>query len=86
MPLTDLPNFLKVKKTILQILNLNPEAYHKQLREIEFGPDYQPRMIAHCVKTLTWKWLQPLKRTAEDVAKEVCEEHFVALLPFKPKR
>lgn len=40
LPAADLPDFQKVKRAILQILNINPEAYWKQLREVEFMPDY----------------------------------------------
>lgn len=43
-------------------------------------------MVAHHIKTLTLKWLRPLERTSEEVAEEMCVEHFIALLPFKPKR
>lgn len=40
------PDFHKVKKAVLQILNLNPEAYQRRLREIKFQTDYQPQLIA----------------------------------------
>lgn len=85
LPLQDLSDYPKVNKAVLQTLNLNPEAYRKWLREIEFGADYQPRLIAQRIKNACLKWLCPLKHTAKEVAKDVCAEHYVALLPYKPK-
>lgn len=41
----DLAVYANVKAEILQILNISPEAYQQQLREIEFRPDYHPRLI-----------------------------------------
>lgn len=86
LPLSDLPDFQKVKKAILQILNINPEAYRIWLQKVEFSTDYQPYMVAHQIKSLAWKWLCPLERAAEEVAEKVCIEHFVAFLPYKPKQ
>lgn len=85
LPLQDLPNFQKVKKAVLQMLNLNPKAYRRCLREIKFRTDYQPWIVTHRVKNMCWKWLQPSKQTAEEVAEDVCMEHYVALLPYKSK-
>lgn len=86
LPLQDLPNFHKVKKAMLQTLNLNPEAYQWRLWEIEFGTNYQSRLIAQRIKNTCLKWLCPSERTAEEVAQDVCMEHYVTLLPYKPKR
>lgn len=68
------------------MLNINPEAYQKWLQEVKIGAYCQPRMMAHRIKNLAWKWLRPSETMAEEVAEEVCIEHFVALLPLKPKR
>lgn len=39
--LADLSDYDKICTTILQKLNLSPEAYRHRLREIDFGLDYQ---------------------------------------------
>lgn len=39
------PAYTKVRAAILQMLNLSPEVYRRQLQEIDFGPDYQPHAI-----------------------------------------
>lgn len=46
LPMADLGNYKKVWDTIMQTLNLSPKVYQWHLREIEFGPDYSPQMIA----------------------------------------
>lgn len=85
LPLRDLPDYQKVKRAILQTLNLNSEAYRRHIWEIEFGMDYQPRLIAQGTETACLKWLRLSEHTAEEVAKDVCTDHYVTLLPYKPK-
>lgn len=46
----DLRNYRKVRDTILQTLNLSPEAYRRKLHKIEFGPDYHPRLIGQWIR------------------------------------
>lgn len=53
---------------------------------IKFVVDYQPQLLAKKIKNACLKWLRPLERTAEEVAEEVCIEHYVAVLPDKPQR
>lgn len=42
----DIVDYQKVLVAILQMLSLSPETYQMHLREIEFGSDYQPRLMA----------------------------------------
>lgn len=81
LPVQGLPDYNKVKVAVIQTLNLNSEAYHRRLGEIEFRPDYHPRLIGQKIKSTCLKWLHP----TEDTAKAVCVKHYVALLPYKPK-
>lgn len=37
------------------------------------------------IKNACLKWLGPLERMAEEVTQDVCVEHYIALLPYKPK-
>lgn len=53
LPLQDLLDFQKVKRAVLQMLNLNPEAYQKWLCEIEFGVDYQPWFMAQRLRPVS---------------------------------
>lgn len=78
----ELPDFQKVKRADLQTLNINPEAYRQWFQEIEFGTDYQTRLIAQHVRNARLKWLTPAEQTA---AEDVRIEHYVAILPYKPK-
>lgn len=81
LPLQDLPDYKKVKVYVLQTLNLNPEAYHCRLQEIECGLDYHPQLMGQKIKSTCLKWLHPTEHTAEEGAKMVCVKHDVDLLP-----
>lgn len=66
-PLADLNNYDKNHTAILQMLNLSPEVYRRRLREIDFGPDYQPRTIGQQIRAVGLRWLRPEARTKEQV-------------------
>lgn len=55
------------------------------MREIDFGPDYQPWAIGQQIRTAGLQWLWPEARTKEQVVESVLIEHFMPILPFKPK-
>lgn len=83
---TNLGNCCKVWDAILQILNLSPEAYPRRLREIEFSPDYHPRLIDQRIRTACLHCLQPEVLTKEQIIEAICVELYTALLPFKLKK
>lgn len=47
--------------------------------------DYQSQMIEQKIKAACLKWLCPSEHTAEEATKDVCVEHYVAVLPYEPK-
>lgn len=75
LPSTKLWDYKRVKAAILQTLNLSPEAYRRQLCEIEFGPDYHHKLIGQKIKDACLQWLHPEVFT---------KEHYTAILLFKP--
>lgn len=85
VPLADLNNYDKIRTAILEMLNLSPKAYRRCLREIECGPDYQPKAIGQQIRAAGLQWLRPETRTKEQVVESVLVKHFMAILLFKPK-
>lgn len=84
LPTPDLGDYKK--DAILQTLNLTPEAYRRCLCEIEFGPDYHPRLIELKMQAAYLMWLRPKVLTKEQTVKAVCIKHYTALLRFKPQK
>lgn len=67
------------------MLNLSPEAYRRRLREIEFGPDYQPQAIGQKIRAVGLRWLRPESHSKEQLIEAILVEHFTTILPFKPQ-
>lgn len=57
VPLAELNDYAKVHKAIMQMFNLNPEAYRQRLREIEFSLDYQLKTIGQKIRVAGLRWL-----------------------------
>lgn len=74
-----------VREAILQPLNLSPEVYRRRLREIEFGPEYHPRLTGLQSWAASVRWLQLALCLAKQIVKAVMVEHYMAILPLKPK-
>lgn len=85
LPLQDLCDYKNLQPALLQTLNLNSEAYHQWLREIEFGMDFHPCLIGQCIWDACVQWPQLEEHTKDEIVEAICMEHYVALLPFKPK-
>lgn len=75
----------RVKKVILQTLNLSPEAYHRQLREVTFGQDYHLRLTMQKIRAAGLLWLHPAVQMAVQVVETILVEHYIPILPFKRK-
>lgn len=65
LPAGDLNDYAKVRAAILHTLNLSLEAYRRWLREIEFGPNYYPRLIAQKIRAVCLRWLRTEVHTKE---------------------
>lgn len=66
-------------------MNLSPKAYWCRWREVAFGPDYHPHLVAQKIRAAGICWLRPAVQTAVQVAKAVLSEHYIVILPFEPK-
>lgn len=85
LPASDLNDSPKMNATILQMLNLSPKVYRRRLCEIDFGPDFQPHLVGQQIRAAGLRWLRPNTQTKEQTVVSVLAEHYIAILPFKPK-
>lgn len=53
--------------------------------DIDFGPDYHPRLIGQRSRTAGLRCLRPDSQTQEQIVEAALVEHYVAILPFKPQ-
>lgn len=68
------------------MLNLSPEAYLRHLHKIEFGLDYHPCLIGQRIRVAYLRWLHLEVQAKEQIVEAIFVEHYMALLPFKPKK
>lgn len=78
-------DYIKVREAIVQILNSNPEAYHQLLHKLSFGSDYQPCLVAQKVQETCLQWLHTAVQTASQVIEQEMVQHYMSVLPLKPK-
>lgn len=81
---TDLNDYARLRAAILQTFNLSPEAYRRWLRDIDFGPDYHPRLFVQQIQAEGLLWLCPNSQSREQIVEAVLVEYYVTILPFKP--
>lgn len=60
----EVKDYGRVMEVILQMLNLNPEDYPRQLREVAFGPDYHPLLTTQKIQVASLQWLQLVVETS----------------------
>lgn len=83
LPAMELADYLKVKVTMIQIINLSPEAFQHQLRNTEFGLHY---LIGQKIRVAFLRWLRPKTQTKDHIVDQVIMvQNYTTLLPFQPK-
>lgn len=60
---------------ILQTLNLSHKAYWQQLQEIEFHPDYHPRLLGQKIQATCFHWLCPEALPEDRIVEADMVEH-----------
>lgn len=65
--MSDFTDYAKVRGAILQTLNHSPEASSRHLRNINFGPDYHPRLIGQRIRAIGLRWLNPDIQTKKQI-------------------
>lgn len=64
--------------------NFKPEAYQRQLREGHLFLTH-PMLIAQKMRSVGLRWLRLAVQTSNQVAEAILVDHYISVLPFKPK-
>ncbi|XP_044198515.1 zinc finger protein with KRAB and SCAN domains 1-like [Thunnus albacares] len=82
MAAEDTFDYKKVKEVILAKYEINVEVYRHRFREPDIRPNENPREFLNRLKDLYDKWIQPEKRTKEQVGEIfILEQFYCSLSP-----
>ncbi len=66
----------RVKEAVLAKYEINEEVYRQRFREPDIRPNKNPKEFYNRPKDLYYKWIQPAKRTKEQVGEILILEQF----------
>ncbi|XP_078020631.1 uncharacterized protein LOC144459818 [Epinephelus lanceolatus] len=69
-------DYKKVKEAILAKYEINEEVYRQRFREPDIHPNESPKEFYNRLKDLYDKWIQPAKRTKEQIGEILILEQF----------
>ena len=76
MAFEDSCNYKSVKEAILTEYEINEDVYRQRFRDPDFQPGETPREFYNRLKDLYQKWMQPEKKTKEQVGEVLILEQF----------